>query len=138
MTKVDLKIHSTLHTGEKSFVCEICGKAFARRDALRCHRRSHTGERPYRWIIHHLIISNIMNYAFKLDNWKFHFLINLCYCISAVIFVDKHSHSLLLWPSTRGYIQVKGHMLVIYVIRLLSHVQRCCPMLKNINLKNAS
>ncbi|KAG7154336.1 Zinc finger protein 536-like 12 [Homarus americanus] len=33
--------------GGLSVVCPVCGKVISRRDNLRVHMRTHTGERPY-------------------------------------------------------------------------------------------
>jgi len=49
-TRSIMRIHLLTH-GEKSHICDICGKGFVRARYLRNHRRSHTGEKPFTCLI---------------------------------------------------------------------------------------
>ena len=42
-----LKFHMVIHTGEKTYQCSQCDKAFNETSALMKHMRNHTGEKPY-------------------------------------------------------------------------------------------
>ena len=46
---VHLQIHLMIHTGEKSYKCHCCVKAFSRKGNLMFHVRIHTRDKPYKY-----------------------------------------------------------------------------------------
>ena len=43
----DLKIHETIHTGDKTFICEVCHATFRRSVQKSRHMKIHTGVKPH-------------------------------------------------------------------------------------------
>ncbi|XP_008417032.1 zinc finger protein OZF-like isoform X2 [Poecilia reticulata] len=46
-----LSEHMRIHTGEKLFLCTVCGKSFRQQNHLTVHMRTHTGEKPFPCVI---------------------------------------------------------------------------------------
>ncbi|GFT77508.1 hypothetical protein NPIL_19751 [Nephila pilipes] len=48
LLSANVKRHVLTHTGERPFLCNVCGKGFIEKKNLATHMLNHTGERPHK------------------------------------------------------------------------------------------
>ena len=82
-----LKHHKLIHSGEKSFSCDICDQAFSARHNLKSHKSSHGGQKLY--------VCGICNKGFTLPSGlKAH---ELNHCMEDLIRRNKTSCQNVIW-----------------------------------------
>ena len=69
-SKQRIKDHMTVH-GPPQFACQMCGKQLRTKESLEGHMRTHTGERPYKYVAQFLCQSVVHRDRFRSEIFIF-------------------------------------------------------------------